>query len=78
MSTASAGPMRGASASSALEQVAAPLLERRGPQVGVAIGQAVEGHELGGRLAREHRDPGCGRMDPQQERVEVEARRHVR
>ncbi len=41
-------------------------------QVLVAEGEEVPGHERGGRLGRQHPDPRLGRVDPEQEGVEVE------
>jgi hypothetical protein len=39
---------------------------------GVAIGQAVEGHEAGRCLGGEHGDPAGGGVDAQEEGIEVQ------
>src|SRR5207245_11594572 len=54
-------------------QEPAAFAERFPAQVTVAEGQEVERDEGGGRLAREPGNAGGGRMEPELERIEVQA-----
>ncbi len=51
----------------------APLALRSGSEVAAVDGEEIPGHVAGGRLGREELDPRRGRVDPQQQRVEVQA-----
>ena len=55
-----------------LQEVAPALRERRRAQVLGSIGQAVESHVGGRRLARQHRHAARRRVNAKQQRVEVE------
>ena len=55
----------------ALEEGAA-LRERRPPQIPVVERQEVEEHHAGGLLCGEEADPGLGRVDAEQEGLEVQ------